>query len=204
MATMKRNVYSRRTVIRLAGAGAATGAFGLSATNWLQKLAKNPGPGISAPGSVAGTLTLAAGDLLYIETVEGLRVVRARDARLVWRGGSVPLSALEAGDKLWISGAVLPDGTVAAELIEANIGQIRGLIEKVASDHWVVTSGKGASSKVVFAPDRPPEVMRGGLLVDGLQSAGISVGASVQVIGLTLQDGSLRATKVFLAATHHP
>lgn len=165
----------------------------------VQKSLDNPGPGMRAPGFYVGTVELRDGDLIYMATAEGAKVVRTTNASLIWRGGPVPADSIQKGDVLHVSGALLPDGTIAAVNVEANVGQVRGTIAQILSDGWQVIESKGTTRRVIIDTARPPEVLRRSAPADVAALRQVARNSPVMIIGLVLPDGSLRATKVFLA-----
>lgn len=158
----------------------------------------SPGPGKAAPGALTGTVVMRDGDLLYLSTPEGDRVVHLTNASLIWKGGEVTAAALNKGDVVQVTGVVLADGTVAAVFVEANIAQVRGVVTEVLADGWQVADRAGALKRVVFDNSWLPEVVQRGVPADPRQLRVVARDTAVMVIGLLLADGSVRATKVFI------
>lgn len=164
----------------------------------------SPGPGRPDLGSVIGTIVAREDATLYVTTDFGDRVLHTGSAEFIWKGGPSSVDDLVPGDHVYAYGLPMPDGAVAATMVEANLRQVRGTLVHKTSDTWTVEGeaghhGESATTLVRFDASHPPEVF-----MDGNASripTDLPVGAGVWVFGVAQDDSAVRATKVMLS-TH--
>lgn len=159
---------------------------------------KSPGPGLPAPGYVAGAVTLRDGDHLLVRTSDGDRVVRLANAA-IWKGEAVPPSAVAMGDDIIASGTVLADGTVEARTLDVNIAQVRGVVTAtIGPGAWMARDKFGREFELRIDPLKPPvEILVGGLPTSAADVGDPVPGHSFIAIGLLLADGSIRVTRLY-------
>lgn len=172
----------------------------------VKKTIDSPGPGVPAPNFVKGTVVTQHADMLYISTPGGDKVVRLTNGTQIWKGGPADASAVAKGDIVQATGVLLPDGTIAATIVDVDVAQVRGTVAQVTVDGWLVSEQTGLSKRVLFDSSRPPEVLHNGVAGNARALQQTQRGTPVIVIGLQLPDGSLRATKVLLGSgpQQHP
>lgn len=160
---------------------------------------QSPGPGLPAPGYVAGAAVLRDGDLLYVRTGDGDRVVRLANAA-IWKGEAAPASAIEMGDDIIASGTVLADGTIDAHTVDVNIVQVRGVVTAIVGPGaWTARDNHGREFRLRIDPEKPPvELLVGGSPVTVGDFKEPVPGQSLVAIGLRLADGSIRVTRLYL------
>ncbi len=160
---------------------------------------QNLGPGLPAPGYVAGAAVLRDRDLLYVRTGDGDRVVRLANAA-IWKGEAAPASAIEMGDDIIASGTVLADGTIDAHTVDVNIVQVRGVvIASAGAGAWTARDNLGREFLLRIDPEKPPvELLVGGSPVSATDPVDPAPGRSFVAIGLRLADGSIRVTRLNL------
>lgn len=175
----------------VAGPGSLPGPVGVVLTS--------PGPGLPAPGFAAGEVVLIDGDLLYLRTDRGDRVVRAAGAS-VWKGEAASLSDIEVGDTVTASGTALVDGTIDAKTIDVNIVQVRGVVLKVEGPgHFVARDNFGHEQTLRIDAEKPPvEVLAGGQPLHPGTPVTVGPGQPFIAIGVRLADGTVRVTRLYL------
>lgn len=149
---------------------------------------------------VIGSLSSATGNVLYVQSANGLRTVQLSASVRVWReADDLPSSSLRPGDHVLLRLEPSPVGTYLATRIYANIVNYYGLV-----------AGRNTSGMALLRFTSPRQPMSelvdvtfsnnlSYVSINGIQAdvGQIRPGQFVQVIGMKAPGQRLRGTRIF-------
>lgn len=154
-----------------------------------------------------GTIFLE-GDIVTVDQVRGTLVINERGeapvtlrvpgSTRIWKGEVTDLAALEPGDFLYLRALPDPDGTFTTTKIWANIANLMGTVAIVEAGGFQLRIDSHAHE----GPERLIAVrFRPGIVVNDASGPAPSLrpGQPVQVLGVVEQDGTLSATRMWVA-----
>lgn len=196
----------RRELLRIGAFAAPVAAFffpGLPSAVQQATAAPDPTPtlGDPDPNYFGGHVITVTAEGLVLESRQlGQRAIRVASAASIWRGGPVPLSEIRVGDRVDAYGEALPDGSLRASQISANIARFDGVLLRVGQGTALLSSFKTrAQRRLQFAPGIEVLGPEGQLEPAGLSSFG--VGDTVGGVALRLPDGTLLVTRAWRTMT---
>ena len=180
--------YDRRQWITVVVAGAGIG--GVVGPVFGQE--KLPPQRRLPPGYRFGTVVAVSGNTILVSTRDGPLTLYAADDLRVWKGRyTAETSVLKTGDSIQARCYVQPDGKVIAREIWANHVGFGGVIREV----------KGDTIEVLIAGPSNPSVVRTVRVDDETvfeygrgSKRDLAKGRFIQLVGLALEDGTVRAT----------
>jgi len=144
------------------------------------------------------TIDLAQDTLVINERGDVPVTVRVWGGTRIWKGEVTDLAALEPGDFLYLRAMPEPDGTFTATKIWANIANLMGTVNAVKHDGFELRidghAHTGPERRIVvrFHPNMLINDNPGG-------TPRLRPGQPVQVLGVIERDGTLKATRIWVA-----
>lgn len=154
-----------------------------------------------------GTIFLE-GDIVTIDRAQSTLVINERgetpvtlrvsgDTR-IWKGEVTNLAALEPGDFLYLRALPEPDSTFTATKVWANIANLMGTVDTVEQGGFQLRIDghpHGSPERIIAVRFRPD------MLVNDAPGPApdLRPGQPVQALGVIEQDGSLAATRMWVA-----
>jgi hypothetical protein len=190
-------VWARLALVALGTAVllAAAGCSASPATATVTTSTPSPSPAFQADASpVSGRVVRLIPDGVIIDSAGRQIEVSLSQANEIWRETSVPSSAIEVGDDLFVTGTVGPP--FVARSVWANIGVIDGVIKQIGSTDMLidvrVRSGGAALQRVEFSP-----YIEYGAGNVKLTRADLYVGRAVSAVVYAPRGGPLRITRIW-------
>ena len=143
-------------------------------------------------------IDLGQSRLILNERGEAPVILRISGDTRIWKGEVTDLAALEPGDFLYLRALPEPDGTFTATKIWANIANLMGTVSAVENDGFQLRIDGHAHE----GPERLITVrFRVGLVVNDKPAVtpALHPGQPVQVLGVIERDGTLKATRMWVA-----
>ena len=209
----------RRDVLRgslgLIGAAAAflyPGARSLitgESTQGNQVRAQEPNGGLNGrvmegpdPGFATGAVIAIQDNQVTIKSDIGERIVRFAPGATVWKESQTSPKVIQLGDWVDARGTPQPDGSLLArnEWVWINIGRLDGVVVSTSPDELVVSTAKGIQ-RLEFS-DFLEVVRVDQEKLDGISAiaegvAALSPGTTIGAVGVRLQNGGFRATRIW-------
>lgn len=147
-----------------------------------------------------GRLIAIAQDTLSVKNDQGTCVLHINAGTSIWRGETFhDTSALKLGDDIGARATVdYPGGELKAESVEANVGHWEGVITKIRENTIYLKFDKPVkgTGKVIFDASTDFHSCAFEDLKRDCTPNDLKVGHSLDLIGLLLGEGELRATRV--------
>ncbi|WP_376789651.1 DUF5666 domain-containing protein [Thermoflexus sp.] len=144
------------------------------------------------------TVDLTQGTLVINERGEVAVTLRVSGSTRIWKGEVTDLAALEPGDFLYLRALPEPDGTFTAAKIWANIANLMGTVNALESNGFELRIDGHAHT----GPERRIVVrFHPGMVVNDnpVVTPSLRPGQPVQVLGVMERDGTLKATRMWVA-----
>jgi hypothetical protein len=154
---------------------------------------------------VGGTVESVSGNVLYINT-GAQPVTLYTDARTeVWKGRIFhDLSPVATGDDISARYRTEADGRLVAETLWLNITNISAVITKVADTRFEVFTNPNADLQSAYKKENKTIDVDADTAFEGSAAEDLKPGRNVQVVGLVLGNGEIRATRVTVYEGNRP
>ena len=175
----------------------AAGCSAAPATDTAPTSTPSPSPAFQADASpVSGRVVRLIPDGVIIDSAGRQIEVSLSQATEIWRETSVPSSAIEVGDDLFVTGTVGPP--FVARSVWANIGRIDGVIKQIGSTDMLLDVRVRSGGTTLQRVELSPYIAYGS--ADGtmkLTRADLYVGRAVGAVVYAPRGGPLRITRIW-------
>lgn len=195
---------SRRGVLTSL-AGLAVGIAGLAYPGIGRVLAAEPRPN-SVPdtsgndrGFAGGRVEFVTTDSIVLTNAEYTRIVRIPPGSTVWKEFDVALDQVEIGDRVQARGEPQEDGSLLAKpgWVWVNIATWHGEVVALRANGLLTRRRDGLERELLFSP-RLELISGKDLSPIAAGTSALVIGSHLGAVGLSMPDGSLRATRVWI------
>jgi hypothetical protein len=190
---LSRRKFLKQAVLGVGAASLASSATGRAAAFSLQN------PADIASDFIQGTVIAVSSTEFTSQDDRRQYAVRVTTDTRLWRGRITSLAEVEIGDFVYGIGTPLEDGTIVAMKLWFNIVNFYGEVESIVGPNNLCiapASGKQAGFKMpllTVAIDSDTILNA----EDSISSLTLKVGDPIQIIGLALRNGDVKATRIW-------
>jgi hypothetical protein len=163
-----------------------------------------PAPG-APPIVVFGAVEGISGKQVYVKSELQLFALTTDEHTEIWKGKEFhDLSPLEVGDEVIAKCRRDASGNLIAEMMRLNGVNVAAVITKVAGSGFEVLTNPNADPQSGYRTENRIVSVDEDTLFEESAREDLRVGRNVQVIGLDLKNGTIRATRVTVYEGHRP
>ena len=147
--------------------------------------------------SVIGTVKAFAGNVISVATGTRMERVVSDGHTEVWKGKTYhDLSPVQIGDDFSARCRRDASGKLVAEVIWLNIVNYFGVITKVNGDTFEMLTNPNAEPHSAYVKKKLKVLVDGDTIFDASVKEDLRPGRGVQMVGLDLKNGTVRATRL--------
>jgi hypothetical protein len=147
--------------------------------------------------AVVGTVKSISGSTIYVESGAQVTTVVAEERTEVWKGRVFhDLAPVEIGDDFSARCRADASGKLVAEVIWLNIVNFFGVITKVDGDSFEMLTNPNADPHSAYVKRKLNVTVDADTLFDASAKEDLKLGREVQMVGLDLRNGAVRATRL--------
>ena len=146
---------------------------------------------------VIGTVKAIAGNVISVASGTRMEMVVTDGNTEVWKGKTYhDLSPVQIGDDFSARCRRDASGRLVAEVIWLNIVNYFGVITKVNSDTFEMLTNSNADPNSAYVKKKLKLLVDGDTIFDASAKEDLRPGRGVQMVGLDLKNGTVRATRL--------
>jgi hypothetical protein len=154
---------------------------------------------------VIGTVKSISGGIISVDAGGQVTTVVADERTEIWKGKIFhDLSLVQVGDDFAGRCRADANGRLVAELIELNVVNFFGVIAKVDGDRFEMLTNPNADPQSAYEKKRLIVSVDSDTLFDASAKEDIKTGRDVQMVGLGLKNGTVRATRLTVYEGNRP
>jgi len=146
---------------------------------------------------VFGTVTAVSGNVISVQTGRGVENVTTNGQTEVWKGKYYrDLSPVQVGDRSWAFCDREANGTLVARQVWLNIVNFSGVITKLDNGGFEMLTNPNADPQSSYVKKELRVSLSPDTVFDASAREDLRVGRGVQMVGVELTDGTVRATRL--------
>jgi hypothetical protein len=155
--------------------------------------------------SVIGTVKGISGNQIRVESGQRILAVATDERTEIWRGKTFhDLSPIQIGDDFSARCRADASGKLVAEVIWLNIVNFFGVITKVDGGGFEMLTNPNADPHSAYVKKQLKVSVDADTLFDSSAKEDLKLGRDVQMVGLDLKDGTIRATRLTVYEGNRP
>ena len=154
---------------------------------------------------VIGTVKAISGDQIIVDSGKRIITVTTNGSTEVWKGKTThDLSLVQVGDRFSARCRADSSGRIVAENISLNIVNFFGVITKVCGDNFEMLTNPDADPQSAYVKKNLSVIVDADTIFDGSAKDDLKFGREVQLVGLDLKNGMIRATRLTVYENKRP
>ena len=154
---------------------------------------------------VIGTVKSISGNQISVESGTRIIAVATDDHTEVWKGKIFhDLSLVHVGDDFAGRCRADASGRLVADLIELNVVNFFGIITRVGGGGFEMLTNPNADPQSAYVKRKLKVTVDADTLFDASAKEDMKLGRDVQMVGLDLKNGTIRATRLTVYEGNRP
>src|ERR1035437_4007046 len=154
---------------------------------------------------VIGTVKSISGNQISVESVTRIIAVATDDHTDIWKGKIFhDLSLVHVGDDFAGRCRADASGRLVADLIELNVVNFFGIITRVGGGGFEILTNPNADPQSAYVKRKLKVTVDTDTLFDASAKEDMKLGRDVQMVGLDLKNGTIRATRLTVYEGNRP